>query len=168
SSPLSSAPNPFPFATRFRTASRCGAKEPMTKNRILATALAFATTMAIATLARAQEAQTIRGTLRDATTGKPIPGASVFDKETGEAAITADDGSFELFQGGDHSTTLVVIDPSYKRTETRYDGVHAVAISLEPVSVRGDEVVVEVERERTTAGESTLKREELMRIPGSR
>ncbi len=141
----------------------------MLKSPLLAAVLAFASTTALVpSISYAQEGPTIKGILRDATTGKPIPGASVFDKETGEAAITADDGSFELFQGGDHSTTLVVIDPSYKRTEARFDGVHAVEIKLEPVSVRGDEVVVEVERERSTAGETTLKREELTRIPGSR
>ena len=127
--------------------------------------LAAAIIMPIA--AYAQEAPHAGGKIKDATTGKPIPGATVFNKETGEQAIADDEGNFELplSEGVAH---LVVIDPSYKKTEATYDGKTAVTIDLEPVSVRGEEIVVEAERERTTAGETTMKREEIAKVPGSR
>ena len=130
----------------------------------------FATAMvsiAIVSPAFAQEAAQARGKIVDAATGKPVPGATVFNKDTGESAIANDDGEFE-FVASEGPANLVVIDPSYKKTEARYDGKSAVTISLEPVSVRGEEIVVEAERERATAGETTMKREEIARIPGSR
>lgn len=124
-------------------------------------------TIAIVSPAFAQEAARARGKVVDATTGKPVPGATVFDKGTGESAIANDDGEFE-FLASEGPANLVVIDPSYKKTEARYDGKSAVTISLEPVSVRGEEIVVEAERERATAGETTMRREEIARVPGSR
>ena len=124
-------------------------------------------TIAIVSPAAAQEAQYARGKIIDATTGKPVPGATVFNKETGEAAITDDSGNFE-FLTSEGSAKLVVIDPSYQKTEAFFDGRTAVTIRLEPVSVRGEEIVVEAERERTTAGETTMKREEIARVPGAR
>ncbi|MDQ3340118.1 MAG: TonB-dependent receptor [Myxococcota bacterium] len=123
--------------------------------------------IAIVSPAFAQEAALARGKIIDATTGKPVPGATVFNKDTGESAITDDGGNFE-FLTSEGPANLVVIDPSYKKTEARYDGKSAVTITLEPVSVRGEEIVVEAERERTTAGETTMRREEIARIPGSR
>ncbi len=118
--------------------------------------------------AYAQEAPSIRGRLFDATSGKPVPGASVFNKETGESAITDDAGNFEFLPGSEGPANLVVIDPSYRRAEAKFDGTHAVSIELEPVSLRGAEILVEVERERAAAGETTMKREEIVRVPGAR
>jgi hypothetical protein len=129
-----------------------------------ATAVAL---IAIVTPALAQEAALARGKIVDATTGKPVPGATVFNKATGESAIADDAGNFE-FLASDGPADLVVIDPSYKKAEARYDGKSAVTITLEPVSVRGEEIVIEAERERTTAGETTMRREEIARVPGSR
>ncbi|HEU0036030.1 MAG TPA: TonB-dependent receptor [Kofleriaceae bacterium] len=143
----------------------------MLKTPVLAAIIAaFAATMVSAPRAgHAQEAATIRGKVIDSTTGKPVPGASVFDKSTGESAITDDDGSFEFAPGAATGpTNLVVVDPSYKRAEARFDGSHDVAIELEPISVRGEEIVVEAERERATSGETTLKREEIAHVPGAR
>lgn len=123
--------------------------------------------IAIVQPAHAQEAALARGKIKDATTGKPVPGATVFNRDTGESAIADDEGNFELL-ASEGPANLVVIDPSYKKTEARYDGKSAVTITLEPVSVRGEEIVVEAERERTTAGETTMRREEIARVPGSR
>src|SRR5688572_29028290 len=142
----------------------------MFKSPLVAAAIAISLGAALATSqsAYAQEAPLIRGTLKDVTTGKPVAGASVFNKATGEAAITDEQGNFEFAIPADGPTTLVVIDPSYQRTEAKFDGKHAVAIEVEPISVRGEEIVVEAERERATAGETTMRREEIMRVPGAR
>ncbi len=129
--------------------------------------LAAGTLITDSATVHAQEAAAVRGKIRDATSGKPVPGASVYNTETGESAITDDDGNFEL-PGSNGPTRLVVIDPSYKKTLARFDGATALAISLEPVSLRGEEIVVEAERERASVGEVTMKREEIMRVPGSR
>ena len=131
-------------------------------------ALSLGAVLASSQSAYAQEAPMIRGTLKDVTTGKPVAGASVFNKATGEAAITDDQGNFEFAIPADGPTTLVVIDPSYQRTEAKFDGKRPVTIEVEPISVRGEEIVVEAERERASAGETTMKREEIMRVPGSR
>ena len=103
----------------------------------------------------------------DATTGKPVPGATIFNTDTGEMVVTDDEGNFE-FVTSEGPANLVVIDPSYAKTPQRFDGEHAVTITLEPVSVRGEEILVEAERERTSSGETTMKREEIARVPGSR
>jgi len=133
-------------------------------NRFLAAAMS---TIAIVTPALAQEAALARGNIKDATTGKPVPGATVFNKGTGESAIADDEGNFE-FLTSEGPANLVVIDPSYKKTEARFDGTNAVTITLEPVSVRGEEIVVEAERTRAAPGETTMRREEIARVPGSR
>ena len=127
--------------------------------------LLFAAALALSasSIAYADEGA-IHGQVKDATTGKPVAGASVFNKDTGEQAITDDDGRFSLVTDG---STIVVIDPSYKRTEARFTGSD-VAIEVEPVSVVGEEIVVEVERERESVGAVTIKREEIVRVPGSR
>ncbi len=142
----------------------------MMKTPILAAVIAALSAGALITdsaSAYAQEAAAIHGTVVDATSGKPIPGASVFNKDTGESAITNDDGSFEL-PGIGGPANLVVIDPSYKRSDLTYDGTGVVSIKLEPVTVRGEEIVVEAERERAGVGDVTVKREEIMRVPGAR
>ncbi len=142
----------------------------MLKSPLLAAVIAaFAGAVTLsAPTAYAQEFPPIHGKVRDATSGKPVAGASVFNKDTGEQAITDDEGNFELVTGGEAPANIVIIDPSYKRTDAKYDGKNPLSITLEPVSLRGEEIIVEVEREHTTAGETTMRREEIVRIPGSR
>jgi hypothetical protein len=141
-------------------------KSPLFATFIAAASLTAA--VALPSVAYAQESPAVRGSLRDFATGKPVAGASVFNKTTGEAAITDDAGEFQFEIPADGPTTLVVIDPSYKRTEAKFDGTHPVSIVVEPISVRGEEIVVEAERERQAAGEATMKREEITRVPGAR
>jgi hypothetical protein len=120
-----------------------------------------------ASIAYAQEAQHAHGKITDATTGKPVPGATIFNTDTGEMVVTDDEGNFE-FLTSEGAAHLVVIDPSYAKTPSHFDGEHAVTIALEPVSVRGEEILVEAERERSSSGETTMRREEIARVPGSR
>src|SRR5688572_27883297 len=118
----------------------------MLKNKLFAAAIAAASVaIALPAVSYAQEAPLARGKIKDAATGRPVPGATVFNKDTGEAAIADDEGNFE-FLTSEGPAKLVVIDPSYKKTEARFDGTNAVTITLEPISVRGEEIVVEAER----------------------
>jgi outer membrane receptor protein involved in Fe transport len=121
-------------------------------------------------IAYAQERPPIRGTVKDATTGKPVAAATVFNQDTGDATVTDDAGNFELPTRTDGPGRLLVIDPSYQSTEVRVpaNGTAAVAIILDPISLGGEEIIIEAEHDRATAGEATLRREEIVRVPGAR
>src|SRR5438132_933283 len=123
---------------------------------------------ALAAPAHAQESAAIRGTVHDAATGKPVPGASVYLQETDEVAITDDRGQFEFPPGFTGSAHLAVVDPSYQRADARGDGSRSIDIALAPVSLRGDEIVVEAEHEHASAGEASLRREEITNVAGAR
>src|SRR5262245_53471589 len=88
-------------------------------------------------VAFAQERPPIRGTVKDATTGKPVSAATVFNQDTGDAAVTGDDGNFELPSRSDGPGRILVIDPSYQSTEVHFSGTSPVAITLDPVSLGG-------------------------------
>ena len=134
-------------------------------NRFLATLLAAST---FASSAYAQEAKPVHGTITDSSTGSPIPGVSVYNEETGEVAITDDAGYFEFLPGSEGPAKLVVVDASYQRVSIRTDGKAPVQLALVPELFRGEEIIVEAEREKATAGETVMRREEITRVPGAR
>ncbi len=142
----------------------------MLRSTILAAALASAAAAVVldAGVALAQERPPIRGTVKDATTGKPVPAATVMNQDTGDAAVADDDGNFELPARAEGPGRLLVIDPSYQTAEVRFDGTSQVAVTLDPISLGGEEIVIEAERDRQAAGEATLRREEIVRVPGAR
>src|SRR5205823_8937779 len=102
----------------------------------------------LASTAYAQEVS-VHGVVKDAATGKPVPGASVYREETDEVAITDDNGEFVFPPGASGHWHLAVVDPSYQRADVTTDG--AATITLTPVSLRGDEVVVEADKEHASA-----------------
>jgi hypothetical protein len=142
----------------------------MLRSALLAAVLASAAATFVpgSGVAFAQERAPIRGTVKDATTGEPVPAATVFNQDTGDATVTDDDGNFELPSRTDGPGRLLVIDPSYQSAEVRFDGASAVAITLDPISLGGEEIIIQEERDRATAGETTLRREEIVRVPGAR
>ncbi len=112
----------------------------------------------------------VRGTIRDQATGRPVPGVSVYLAETGAVAITDEAGAFEL-AGPDGPWQVVAVDPSYRKVAVLVPAgrdLLPLALTMTPLNLRGEEVLVEVERQRQSAGETTLRREEIMRVPGSR
>src|SRR5262245_31691974 len=115
----------------------------------------------------------ISGVVRDRGTGAPVAGVSVYLSETGEVAITDEAGRFELAGATAGTWSVVAIDPSYKRLTIKVvvpaSGTAApLDLQLDSANLRGDEVVVEVERPRTSAGQTTMRREEITRVPGAR
>jgi hypothetical protein len=121
----------------------------------------------------------VRGRVIDVQSGRPVPGASVYLTQTGEVALADDAGLFELYsvEPGPRpkSVTLAVVDPSYQRADVKAQvpakGAGAgrpVEIRLAPLTVRSEEIVVEVERERAVAGGTSVLREEITRVPGAR
>jgi outer membrane receptor protein involved in Fe transport len=109
----------------------------------------------------------VHGVVKDAATGKPVVGASVYDQETDEVAITDEHGEFTLPPGPSGQRHLAIVDPSYQRGDAITDGAAEVSVALAPLSVTGQEIVVDVEKEHTAAGEVALHREEIMKIPGA-
>ena len=63
--------------------------------------------------------------------------------------------------------TTIGEDPSQEVLPATLPG-DVPAIELDPVSVHGEEIVIHDEREHATAGQTTLRREEIVRVPGAR
>lgn len=142
----------------------------MLKSAIFAAILASVAAAVVldSAVAFAQERPPIRGTVKDSTTGKPVAAATVMNEDTGDATVTDDDGNFELPARVDGPGRLLVIDPSYQNAEVHFAGGAAVAITLDPLATAGEQIVIEGERDRASAGETTLRREEIVRVPGAR
>ncbi len=120
-----------------------------------------------------ETAATIHGVVTDRATGQPIAGVSIYLAETGEVAITGDDGGFDLLGAGAGTFEVVAVDPSYRRLSAKVvvtaDGAsEPVALALESLGLRGDEIVVEVDRTRTAPAQTTMPRDEITRVPGAR
>ncbi len=128
----------------------------------------LAAIVAAASPAAADDVVVIHGKVTDAQTGKPVAGASVYRQDTDEVAITDDNGEFAFPPGLGGLAHLAIVDPSYQRADAKTDGTTAVDIVLAPVSLRGDEVVVEADKEHTAAGEAQLHRDEISHVPGAR
>ncbi|HEX7703989.1 MAG TPA: TonB-dependent receptor, partial [Kofleriaceae bacterium] len=127
-----------------------------------------ATLLANASLVYAQEGGVIvHGIVKDSATGKPVPGASVYREEMDDVAVTDEAGEFSFPPVPPGRWHLAVVDPSYQRANASSDGASEVDITLVPVSLRGTEIVVETEQEHTSAGEASIPRDEIMKIPGS-
>ncbi|HEU5058868.1 MAG TPA: TonB-dependent receptor [Kofleriaceae bacterium] len=115
----------------------------------------------------------VHGVVRDKETGRPLPGVSVYLAETGAVAITDEAGRFEHAGVAAGPTTVVAIDPSYRKGTARVTvpasgPAPALDIPLVPLNLRADEILVEVERQRQAAGETVMRREEITRVPGAR
>jgi len=115
----------------------------------------------------------VHGVVRDKETGRPLPGVSVYLTETGAVAITDETGRFELAGVAAGPAAVVVVDPSYRKATARVEvpgsgPAPALDIALVPLNLRADEILVEVERQRQAAGETVLRREEIIRVPGAR
>src|SRR5262249_2359549 len=101
---------------------------------MFALAVAMPPTIALADDPPAEGA-VIHGTVRDAATGKPVPGASVYRQETDEVAITDEDGRFTFAPGGPATSHLAVVDPSYQRADIHTDAKSAADIVLVPLTL---------------------------------
>lgn len=115
----------------------------------------------------------VTGTVRDRDGGRPLPGVSVYLVESGAVAITDEQGRFELPAAPGTRLQIVALDPSYERATAvvavpRDRQPEPIDLALVPLNLRGEEVLIEVERQRQAAGETTLRREEITRVPGSR
>lgn len=92
----------------------------------------------------------IRGTVTDYTTGEPVAYASVGITGTDIAAITDDNGSFELVFGTPGRHTVRVSSVGYSNSEVFFENTDgrtiSLAIDLRPNTVAMDELVVSANR----------------------
>ena len=124
--------------------------------------------LAIASTASAQPGDVVvHGSVTDSVTGAPVIGASVYNQETDDVAITDEHGAFRFQPSSPGHWHFAIVVPGYQRADTIGDGESDLAIALVPVSVDGSEVVVDVDKEHTSAGEVTLHRDEIMKVPGA-
>src|SRR5690554_3019990 len=100
--------------------------------------------------------QTIRGTITDASSGEPIIGASVLEKDTENNGTTTDfDGLFEL-TAQTESPVLIISYVGYQTIEVPYNGEEMLNIQIQG-GLALDEIVVTalgIEREKKALGYS--------------
>src|SRR5690606_30805534 len=118
-------------------------------------------------LATAQDRRTVTGTVIEASTDEPIPGASIREKGTTNGTITGLDGEFSL-QLTTENPVLVVTFIGYATQEITVGNSNVFNISLE--SELGDlqEVVVmgygEQKKESITSAVSTIQSKDIAKV----
>ncbi|WP_428266259.1 TonB-dependent receptor [Haliangium sp.] len=113
----------------------------------------------------------LRGTVRDAYTDEPVPGATIHIEGTDASAISDADGSFVIDDVDDAQVTLRVLSDLYAPHEQSFSlhvgASNDVLVLLEPASE-----VIQMTGQAPTAviapGQSRLDRLELRTAPGSR
>lgn len=83
----------------------------------------------------------IQGTVTDASTGEPLPGVNIAVKGTTTGTSTDQDGAYEL-NVPSLQDTLVFSFIGYQAQEIPIQGRTTVDVSLKPLTIAGDEVVV--------------------------
>ncbi|WP_086476946.1 SusC/RagA family TonB-linked outer membrane protein [Arenibacter amylolyticus] len=110
---------------------------------------------------------TVRGTVSDAETGDPVPGASVVEKGTTRGVVSDFDGDFEIKV--DRNATLVVSYLGYATGNIAVNGRTQINISLEPQAEELGEVVLvgygTQKKENLTGSVSTVSGEQLESRP---
>jgi TonB-dependent Receptor Plug Domain len=114
------------------------------------------------------EEVTARGVIRDARTGAPVVGATVYAIGADEEALTDERGAFTLHGAGISAVTVISEQHQPATAELRGSSVE---VRLEPLRFAEDSAeVISVQGERPPAapGATTVARQELTRIPGTR
>jgi TonB-dependent Receptor Plug Domain len=145
--------------------------------------LALVAILTWASVASAQEvpqasaAPAYRGVVRDARTGRPVEGATVYAVGADTQAATKADGSFVLV--GDTITAVTVISDDYAPTTVKLGAEAAaqgepavVQVELEPLAFdeqsAAEVIAVQGDRPPAAPGATTVRRAEITRIPGTR
>lgn len=114
-----------------------------------------------------QPAITVKGTVSDAETGEPVPGASVVEKGTSKGVVTDFDGLFEINVFPD--ATLEVSYLGYATTAVKVNGRTQIEIGIAPQAEELTEVVLvgygTQKKENLTGSVSTIAAEQLESRP---
>ncbi|WP_207435936.1 SusC/RagA family TonB-linked outer membrane protein [Sabulibacter ruber] len=116
------------------------------------------------------QAVTVNGTVKDGTTGEPLPGVSVVVKGTTTGTSSQVDGSFSISVPSDKAI-LVFTYISYLPQEVPVNGRVSLSIAMQTDSKSLEEVVVvgygAVKKSDLTGSVATLKGSELNRTPAA-
>lgn len=91
--------------------------------------------------AQPQPPQKIRGTVRDAGTDKPMPGATVQISGTSKATVTNANGEFEL-ESENGEVTLEVSFVGYESRKIKASSIRAITVLLSAASSKLDELII--------------------------
>jgi TonB-linked SusC/RagA family outer membrane protein len=92
-------------------------------------------------IAHGQAEFTVEGTVTDASSGDPLPGANVVVKGTSRGTSTNTDGEYSLDVLGE-DVTLVFSFVGYETKEIPVRGRSEINVTLQPASLEADELVV--------------------------
>lgn len=110
-------------------------------------------------------AQSITGTVRDAQTREPLPGAAIIQSQTDHGTTSGSQGEFELELREDGAGTIEIRYVGYEaaQVQVNWSGKREKNISLVPATIISDEVLVEAFRvdERAPVTYSNVSREEI-------
>ncbi|NLU39021.1 MAG: TonB-dependent receptor [Bacteroidales bacterium] len=125
--------------------------------------------MVIQSQAALQEKKTITGSVKDAETNEPLPGATILEKGTTNGTITDVDGNFTLQVKANGSLQISYV--SYKTEEVAITGSSQYTISLSPDVVGVSDVVVigygTVKKSDLTGAVSSISSEDIRQNIGS-
>ncbi|WP_237235564.1 SusC/RagA family TonB-linked outer membrane protein [Sphingobacterium mizutaii] len=115
-----------------------------------------------------QNQVTVRGTVKDISTGQPLAGVTVSVKGTNQATTTDENGNYSL-EGVPGSATLVFTSVGLEKKEVSVSNQSSINVDLTPTSDNIDEVVVvgygTQKKETVTGAVSAVKGEELKKSP---
>ncbi len=118
--------------------------------------------------------QEIIGFVYDAETGAPLPYANVLLKESGQGALTDENGFYRIARVRPGTYTLQVsflgYDPYQKKVELAVGRKVRHSVYLNPTALKLEEVVVEDQalrerREETAISKLSVKKEEILELP---
>ncbi|HEX7048591.1 MAG TPA: TonB-dependent receptor [Longimicrobiales bacterium] len=137
----------------------------------LALIAACALSAAIPVVASAQMPVWLRGVVQGAESGRPIPGVEV-RSDAGYTGITDANGAFRLPSGGRDSVRITLFALGYLPVDTTLAvqaGVHVITMLVDPVELRGLEVLgnarSSVGLDGILPGELRLRREDIRAVP---
>lgn len=114
--------------------------------------------------------QQITGTIRDASTGEPLAGATVLLKGTNTGTMSSRDGTYSIPVTGPRDV-LVFSFVGYETSEQNVGDQATIDVTLEEASTRLEDVVVigygTVKKEDLTGSVSVVTSEDLNRTPAS-
>ena len=109
----------------------------------------------------------VRGTVKDAVTGEPLPFINVFIKGTTTGTYTLENGTYTINVAP--NATLVFSSIGYTSVEQPVSNRSVIDVSLQPDSFTMDEIVMVAygtqKRQDLTSSIATVKGEELMKAP---
>ncbi len=115
-----------------------------------------------------QNQVTVRGTVKDISTGQPLAGVTVSVKGTNQATTTDENGNYSL-EGVPGSATLVFTSVGLEAKEVSVSNQSSINVDLTPTSDNIDEVVVvgygTQKKETVTGAVSAVKGDELKKSP---